>query len=177
LEYNQQQVVKDTHHSLKMLCVLSYVWISISLITQIGFFIFLFLIFNNQGDFWDELIHVLKGGHSDLDRDLKVIAWMYILNFLMLIIALIGVVLMHKKNEIGLIVYSIGELAIYLILLFSGGLSRLVILLEGGGGSYSGIALVYGSLALLLIADFIFIFLYFRALEKAKGKLFLNFPN
>jgi hypothetical protein len=162
---------------LKMLCILSYIWISIVLLAQIGCFVFLFLLFNNQGDFFGELITVLNGGHSDLDRDLKVIAWMYLLNFIMQIVTFIGVILMHKKNEIGLIIYAIGELSIYFLLFFNNGISRLTLSLQGGGGSYSGMVLVYGVLFLLLISDILFIFLYYRALEKAKGKLFLNFLN
>jgi hypothetical protein len=163
--------------ALKSLCILSYFWTSVSILFLIGVFIFAFLLIGDWEKFIYELKNALNGGQYEIDNDLKIITRTYFADFITLIITFIGVVMMHKKNEIGLIVYAIGELAIYLLLFFNTGISRLALSLQGGGGLYSGIALVYGGLALLFISDILFIFLYFRALEKAKGKLFLNFAN
>jgi hypothetical protein len=163
--------------ALKSLCALSYFWTSLSILFLIGVFVFAFLLIGDSDKFIYELRNALNGGQYEIDQDLKSITITYFADFITLIITFIGVVMMHKKNEIGLIVYAIGELAIYMFLFFNDGVSRLALSLQGGGGPYSGIALVYGGLALLLISDIIFIYLYYRALEKAKGNLFLNFLN
>jgi hypothetical protein len=176
----ENQVVPSTQYNnktLKSLCALSYFWTGLSILFSIGVVIFAYLFIGDSEKFVSELKDALNGGRYEIDQDLRIITRTYFVNFITLIITFVGVVMMHKKNEIGLIVYAIGELAIYLFLFFNNGVSRLALSLQGGGGPYSGIALVYGGLALLLVSDIVFIFLYYRALEKAKGKLFLNFRN
>jgi hypothetical protein len=176
----ENQVVPSAQYNnkaLKSLCALSYFWTSLSILFFIGVAVFAYLLIGDSGKFVSELKDALNGGQYEIDQDLRIITRTYFANFFTLIITFIGVVLMHKKNEIGLVVYAIGELAIYLLLFFNTGISRLALSLQGGGGAYSGIALVYGGITLLLITDILFVFLYYRALEKAKGKLFLNFLN
>ncbi len=174
-QYIQPQIYDNK--ALKSLCALSYFWTSLSILFFVGTFIFAYLFIGNSEKFMSELKNAWDGGQYEIDKDIRILVRSYFIDFVTLIITFIGVVMMHRKNEIGLIVYAIGELAIYLLIFFNGGVSRLAISLEGGGGPYSGAVLVYGSIAVLLISDIIFIFLYYRALEKAKGKLFLNFLN
>jgi hypothetical protein len=168
---------QQNNNTLKTLCLLSYFWTGVSLLFLIGVFVFAFLLVGSVDKFSSELRQALHGGSYETDSELRLIVLSYFISIISGIITLIGVIVMHKKNEIGLIIYAIGELAIYAYLFFSGGLSKLAFTLEGSSGGYSGLLLVYGSLAIVLAFDILFIFLYKRALEKTKGKLFLNFAN
>jgi hypothetical protein len=177
LENQASPLVQYNNNALKSLCALSYFWTSLCLIFSIGIIIFAYLLLGNSEKFISELRNAFEGGPLEIDYDLKITVRTFFFNFITLIITFIGVVVMQKKNEIGLIIYTIGELVIYLLLFFNKGVTLLALALEDRGSPYSDVTIIYGGVALLFILDILFIYLYYRALEKAKGKLFLNFMN
>jgi hypothetical protein len=169
MENNYEQR-REVHSNLKVLCILSYVWIGIALImTVIGMVAMMAMGSDTVEQLAEQMNNTNPGSGDAYMETAKNAVPQQLSGIALLVVSLIGVIMMHKLNRKGLIIYSIGELAGYVTMFLFGGAAASMGPLKSIIGETSGNAIMYGGIAVMLILDLLFIFLYKNGLDKSNA--------
>jgi hypothetical protein len=168
MENNFEQT-RTVHSNLKVLTILSYVWIAISFILAI-IGVFSAMTMGAKAEEMAEQLNNMNPGSGDSYLEtMKYAIPQNLSNMVLLVVSLVGVIMMNKLNRKGLIIYSIGELAGYGLMFFFGGIGAMTGAFKSFMGEGSAAAMGYGIVALMVVLDLLFIFLYKNGLDKSNA--------
>jgi hypothetical protein len=169
MENNYEQR-REVHSNLKVLCILSYVWIGIALVmTVIGMIAMMAMGSNTVEQLAEQMNNTNPGSGDAYLESAKYAVPQQLSGIALLVVSLVGVIMMHKLNRKGLIIYSIGELAGYLTMFLFGGVAASMGPLKSMIGETAGPIVIYGAFAVMIILDLLFIFLYKNGLDKSNA--------
>jgi hypothetical protein len=167
MENNFEQK-REVHSNLKVLTILSYVWIGISFILAVIGAITAVTMAGRTEELAESMNNMNPGSGDAMIDSMKYALPNNLINMALLVVSLIGVIMMNKLNRKGLIIYSIGELAGYLTMFFFGGIATMTASFKPLMGDNAA-AMGYGILGVLVILDLLFIFLYKNGLDKSNA--------
>ncbi len=169
MENNFEQK-REVHSNLKVLCILSYVWIGLSFLGAVYSLFSAITMTEEKREAVAEVYNNLKPGSGDaLINQMKYAVPQNLSNLVLLVVSLFGVIMMNKLNRKGLIVYAIGELAGYILMFFMGGIAAMTSVFESFIGESSATAIGVVIVGILLILDLLFIYLYKNSLDKSNA--------
>jgi hypothetical protein len=168
MENNFEQK-REVHSNLKVLCILSYVWIGISFILAIIGVVTAVTMSGRTEELAESMNNINPGSGDAMADSMKYAMPNNLVNIALLVVSLIGVIMMNKLNRKGLIIYSIGELAGYATMFLFGGIATMTASFKSFMGEGSAAAMGYGIIAILVVLDLLFIFLYKNGLDKSNA--------
>ncbi len=169
MENNFEQK-KEVHSNLKVLCILSYVWIGLSFLgVAFGLFTALTMTEEKREAVADLYNNMNPGSGDAMVDQMKYAIPQNLSSLALLVVSLFGIIMMNKLNRKGLIVYAIGELAGYILMFFMGGIAAMTSAFKSFLGESTATTMGLAIVGIMLVLDLLFIYLYKNGLDKSNA--------